>query len=139
MRYRYCADNLFFRFSLHVVSIHLLLSSEMNNCHYIIYYETVDESYLKIFIGITNDNFYLHINVFTFKKKVFLKRIPAYPISAPNTNKMQDKTHAERALNPSTFGDVVGILLKILVRTKKRVTSKVILPGTTSGSIRKLT
>ena len=77
--------------------------------------------------------------MYTFKKNVFLKRIPAYPISAPKTNKIQDKTQAERALNPSTFGDVVGMLLKMLVRTKKRVTSKVILPGIMLGSIRKLT
>ena len=63
----------------------------------------------------TNDNFHWQINEITFKKKCFLNRIPAYPISAPKTNKIHDNTQAERALNPPTFGDVVGILLKILV------------------------
>ena len=52
---------------------------------------------------------------------------------------MHDKTQADKALNPSTFGELPGMLLKMLVRTKKRVTSRVILPGTTLGSIRKLT
>ena len=133
--YQSSVQYLFFRISLCVVSVHLLLRSEMNNDNYIICYNTMDEFDFTT----TNDNFYWKINEITFKKKNFLNRIPAYPISAPKTNKIHDNTHAERALNPSAFGDVVGMLLKMLVRTKKRVTSKVILPGIMLGSIRKLT
>ena len=70
---------------------------------------------------------------------IFLNNIPAYPTRAPNTKSIHDKTQTVSALNPSTFGEVPGISLKRLVNTKNRVTNKVILPGTTFGSTRKLT
>ena len=76
---------------------------------------------------------------FTFEKIIFRKRIPAYPQRAPNTNRMHVNTQAERALNAVTFGEDSGILLNMLVSTKKRVTSNVIRPGTTLGSTKKLT
>ena len=62
----------------------------------------------------------------------------AYPRRAPNTNNMQTIVQAEIAVNPSTFGDARVMLLKILIKTRKRVTSKVILAGITSGGIMKL-
>ena len=43
------------------------------------------------------------------------------------------------AVRPSTLGEFDVTLLKILIKTRKMVTSKVILPGTISGGIRKLT
>ena len=43
------------------------------------------------------------------------------------------------AVIPSVLGDTLVTLLKILMRTRKRVTSRAILPGTTSGGMRKLT
>ena len=76
------------------------------------------------------------ITLFT---NIFLNNIPAYPTRAPNTNSIHDNTQTVSALNPSTFGEVAGMLLKILVNTKNRVTNKVILPGTMFGSTRKLT
>ena len=58
---------------------------------------------------------------------------------APKRNSIHDKTQADNALNPTTFGEFPGMLLNILVKTKNKVTRRVILPGTTLGSIRKLT
>ena len=43
------------------------------------------------------------------------------------------------AVIPSVFGVMLVTLLKMLMRTKKSVTSRAILPGTTSGGMRKLT
>ena len=40
---------------------------------------------------------------------------------------------------PSVLGVMEVTLLKILISTRKRVTKSAILPGTTSGGIRKLT
>ena len=37
------------------------------------------------------------------------------------------------AVMPSVFGDTLVTLLKMLIRTRKRVTSKAIRPGTTCG------
>ena len=65
--------------------------------------------------------------------------IPAYPKSAPKTKRMQENIHDEIALNPFTFGEFVVVVLNILINTKNKVTSNVIRPGTTSGSMRKLT
>ena len=42
-------------------------------------------------------------------------------------------------MRPSTFGEFEVTLLKMLIKTRKMVTSRVILPGTISGGIRKLT
>ena len=52
---------------------------------------------------------------------------------------MQESIHADKALNPETFGELADMVLKILIRTKNKVTKRVILPATTSGSIKKLT
>ena len=41
-------------------------------------------------------------------------------------------------VNPSAFGILVVIVLKILTSTRNTVTSSVILPGTISGGTRKL-
>ena len=45
----------------------------------------------------------------------------------------------EIAVRPSTLGELEVTLLKILIKTRKMVTSRVILPGTISGGMRKLT
>ena len=63
----------------------------------------------------------------------------AYSRSARNTKSMQAIIHDEIAVIPSTFGETFVIVLKILLSTRKSVTSKAILPGTTSGGITKLT
>ena len=62
----------------------------------------------------------------------------AYSRSARKTKKVQAIIHEDIAVIPSTLGEAFVIVLKILVRTRKRVTSKHILPGTTSGGIIKL-
>ena len=63
----------------------------------------------------------------------------AYSRRARKTKNMQAIIQDDIAVIPSTFGDTFVIVLKIFVRTRKRVTSKAILPGTTSGGITKLT
>ena len=45
----------------------------------------------------------------------------------------------EIAVIPSVFGVIAVTLLKMLMRTRNRVTRRAILPGTTSGGMRKLT
>ena len=63
----------------------------------------------------------------------------AYSRSARKTKNMQAIIQDAIAFIPSTFGETFVIVLKILVSTRKRVTSNAILPGTTSGGITKLT
>lgn len=75
----------------------------------------------------------------TFARRFFLKRIPAYPDKAPKTKRMQVMTQAEMEVRPSTLGELEVMLLKMLISTRKRVTSRVMRPGTISGGIRKLT
>ncbi len=60
------------------------------------------------------------------------------PTSAPNTNKMHVRTQADMEVSPSTLGELLVMLVKILIRTRNRVTRRVIRPGTISGGIRKL-
>ena len=45
----------------------------------------------------------------------------------------------EIAVSPSTLGELEVTLLKMLMSTRKMVTRSVILPGTISGGMRKLT
>ena len=47
--------------------------------------------------------------------------------------------HDEIAVIPSVLGVMAVTLLKMLMRTRNRVTRSAILPGTTSGGMRKLT
>jgi hypothetical protein len=51
---------------------------------------------------------------------------------------MHVMTQAEMEVRPSTFGELEVMLVKMLISTRKRVTSRVIRPGTISGGIRKL-
>ena len=60
------------------------------------------------------------------------------PNKAPNTNRMQVMTQAEIDVSPSTFGELVVMFVKMLIKTRNRVTSNVIRPGTISGGIKKL-
>ena len=66
------------------------------------------------------------------------KSIPAYAAKAPKTNRMQAIIHADKAVIVSVLGEVRVILLKMLIKTRNKVTKSVILPGTISGGIRKL-
>ena len=52
---------------------------------------------------------------------------------------MQERSQADKALNPLTLGDVAQTLLKILMSTRNRVIKSVMRPGITSGGIKKLT
>jgi hypothetical protein len=61
-----------------------------------------------------------------------------YPTIAPNTKSMQDMTQAEIAVRPSTFGDLTIVVLKILIKTRKIVTSKEKRSATASGGMKKL-
>ena len=63
----------------------------------------------------------------------------AYSRSARKTKNIQAIIQDDIAVIPSTFGETFVIVLKMLVSTRKSVTSKAILPGTTSGGITKLT
>ena len=47
-----------------------------------------------------------------------------------------DKTLLDMAVKPSTLGELEVTLLKMLIKTRKIVTSSVIRPGTISGGIR---
>ena len=69
---------------------------------------------------------------------LILKSIPAYPTRAAKTNNMQEIIHVEIAVNPSTFGELEDTELKILIKTRNKVTRSVIRPGIICGSIRKL-
>ena len=69
----------------------------------------------------------------------FFQSIPEYADKAPNTKTIQTKSHADAAVKPSTLGEADVKLLKIVISTRNRVTNSAILPGITSGSIRKLT
>jgi hypothetical protein len=51
---------------------------------------------------------------------------------------MQAITHAEIDVRLSTLGEFDVMLVKMLIKTRNRVTRRVILPGTTSGGIKKL-
>ena len=61
-----------------------------------------------------------------------------YSSMAPKTKMIQAITQVLIAVKPSAFGELVWMVLWMLMRTRKRVTSIVILPGITSGLIRKL-
>ena len=77
------------------------------------------------------------------------------PIRAPNTNRIQESIHISiavkpekrktaihllihSAFSPSAFGVLVVTVLKMLTRTRKRVTRSAILPGMMSGGTTKL-
>ena len=49
---------------------------------------------------------------------------------------MMDKSLLDMAVKPSTLGELEVTLLKMLIKTRKIVTSSVIRPGTISGGIR---
>lgn len=49
---------------------------------------------------------------------------------AENTNIMHEIIHVDIAENPSTLGDTDITELNMLIKTRKRVTSKDILPAT---------
>ena len=63
----------------------------------------------------------------------------AYSRSARKTKNIQAIIQDDMAVIPSTFGETFVIVLKMFVSTRKRVTNKAILPGTTSGGMTKLT
>ena len=66
-----------------------------------------------------------------------LSNSPAYSMRAPNTKRTQTMTQASMAVRPSALGMLVVIVLKMLTRTRKTVTRRVIRPGTMSGGTRK--
>ena len=60
-----------------------------------------------------------------------------YSIKAPNTKRIQANIHASIAVRPSALGVLVVTVLKMLTKTRNRVTKRAILPGITSIGIRK--
>ena len=62
-----------------------------------------------------------------------------YSKSAPKTNIIQEIIHAEIEVKDFVLGECEVTLMKMFIRTKNKVMSKVIRPGTTSGGITKLT
>ena len=82
----------------------------------------------------------LQLKALTFFNNIFFfNSIPEYATKAANTNIIHEKSHADAALNPSELGEFEVRLFIRLISTRNRVTNNVILPGTTSGSITKLT
>ena len=63
--------------------------------------------------------------------------IEVYPRRAAKTKKMHVIIQAVIDESPSTFGDLLVIVLKMLINTRNRVTSNVILPATISTGIKK--
>ena len=68
----------------------------------------------------------------------FLNTSIAKTTKAAKTKRIQMMTQAEIEVRPSTFGEFVVMFVKMFIKTRKRVTSKVIRPGTISGGIKKL-
>ena len=64
--------------------------------------------------------------------------IEVYPRRAAKTKKMHVIIQAVIDESPSTFGDLLVIVLKMLINTRNRVTNNVMRPGTISGGIKKL-
>lgn len=67
------------------------------------------------------------------------QRSVAQAIREPKTKKMQAIIHMEMAVMPSTLGEMLVMVLKMLTSTRKSVTRSAMRPGTTSGGIKKLT
>ena len=65
-----------------------------------------------------------------------LSKSPAYSMRAPKTKRTQTMTQASMAVRPSALGMLVVIVLKMLTRTRKTVTRRVMRPGTMSGGTR---
>lgn len=66
-------------------------------------------------------------------------KIVAYAINAPKTKNIQPIIHDEIAVMPSTLGEMLVMVLKMLMSTRNSVTRRAMRPGTTSGGMRKLT
>ena len=60
-----------------------------------------------------------------------------YSIKAPNTNKMHENIHAAIAVGPSDLGVFAATVLKMLTKTRNKVTSRIILPGIALTGIKK--
>ena len=60
-----------------------------------------------------------------------------YSMSAPKTNRMHANIQASIAVRPSALGVFVVTVLKMLTKTRNKVTNNPILPGITSMGIRK--
>ncbi len=58
-------------------------------------------------------------------------------MSEPKTKRMQASIHISMAVRPSALGELVVMLLKMLMRTRKRVMRSAMRPGTMSGGMRK--
>ena len=68
----------------------------------------------------------------------FLMRVTTKAKKAPKTKIMQTIIQAEMEESPSTFGELLVMVLKMLIRTRKRVTRIVIRPVTISTGMMKL-
>jgi len=73
---------------------------------------------------------------FGFLRFLSKRRIKAYPNKADNTRKIQTTRYRSTAFSWVEMGALSLTLLKIFMRTRKRVTRSAIRPGTTSGLIR---
>ena len=75
----------------------------------------------------------------TFTRRFFLIKIPVNPTRAPNTKRIQVITQAEMEVSPSTLGELEVMLVKMLIKTRNKVTKRVIRPAKISGGIKKPT
>ena len=74
----------------------------------------------------------------TFPDRFFFKTTIANPTRAPKTKKMQVMIQAKIDEKPSTLGELFVIVLRMLIRTRKRVTRRLSRPAVASGGIKKL-
>ena len=74
----------------------------------------------------------------TFKQSVFFISILENARRAPKTKKMQVTTQADIDERTLTFGELLMIVVKMLIKTKNIVTKRVIRPDIISGGMRKL-
>ena len=70
--------------------------------------------------------------------RCFKSKIKPYSNTAPWTKMIQAKTHVEIDVKDFVLGELVVMLMNKFTRTKNKVISKPILPGTTSWGITKL-
>ena len=71
-------------------------------------------------------------------EKYLNKRMQPYSNTAPCTKVIQAKTQVDIDVKDFVLGVLVVILMNKFTRTKNKVISKPILPGTTSGGMTKL-
>jgi len=89
----------------------------------------VRKSSFQILLAFSSSSVSFLENLFLFKQLFFFfHKSQAYPNKAPHTKKMHTNIQAAIAVMPSVLGELVVMVLKILMSTRKRVMSIAIRP-----------